>query len=93
MNALTNAVNPVQIPEVQRTLEDLANAISRVSEVGAKLSTRLNPVLRSVPDGAEGKGNAPEVMLCPLADQVRDKTKHVHSIAANLEELLGRIEL
>lgn len=82
------------ISEVNREMDDLANGIKRIDAASCQIYSRLNAVLRpTLSSNGTGKDQVPEAMLCPHASEIREKSKSLHAIAANLEELLCRIEI
>lgn len=81
------------VSEVQQQLLELDGAIGDVRSLCSTVYTRLNQVLRAIPGVEVLQDQKPEPTLCPLAHELRQKTKELRSVARDLETLLSRIEV
>jgi hypothetical protein len=79
--------------ETERQLNEMGATIKRVDALASQIYSRLNRALRPTMAGSIGETQAPEVILCPLASEIREKTNNLMCVENNLAELLSRIEL
>lgn len=79
--------------EVERQVNELEQAIQRVSLASSNIATRLISVLSHAMDSRGIDPITPKPVLCPHADILHDKANSLNRIADNLEETLSRIEV
>lgn len=89
-------VNPTPIPqsEVSSEMERLTSQCIALEKHISELESRIGPILsqRSGGDSTAQTG-APEPVLVPLAQLIRERGKQLYSLSEQLASIIKRIEL
>ena len=91
MKATTPTVSEVRTSQVRAQMEDQANLIEQLQDCVSMVTQRLGAVCLQ-PEAYDNSGMV-EVLLVPLADEVRNNNRRIDGIRAQLADLTQRIEL
>lgn len=82
-------------PEVFGELDKLDQAVEMLAVVSDKLSERLQPVRRQTGtlNGANSATQAPQAILCGVADLIRTRRESVERYTAQLQQALSELEI
>ena len=83
---------PVPEAQVYEELRRLTTARVDLTDILVGLTERLIPVLREA-DAEEGKTGPIDCDIVPLADRIRTERFKLEQLAAQLRDILGRLEL
>lgn len=84
----------VRQSEVQQQMEELSALREELWQAKIALDERLGRVLRGPSDNMiEAKLAEPEVLLCPLADELRSAVKDIRQLRNSIVDITQRIEL
>ncbi len=89
-----NAVAEMPIPQTQVSsqIDSLAKEIMMLKDARSRLAERLGRVLRS-DDSAKGVGEKAQIMLCPLASDIRDAADEIALLRISLNNMSDRLEI
>jgi hypothetical protein len=81
--------------QVNEQMEKIEDSIKTLGEVIQVLEARLVKVLRQEAEKPVEKGSVSEALpiLCPLASQLRDKSRTISVCIRDLSEIKERVEL
>ncbi len=82
-----------RLTQIAEQQGNLTHARERLDKAAQALIDRIMPILEQGKETSPMPATPPDVMLVPVAEQLREHAKGIHRTAEMLENVMGRIEL
>lgn len=86
--------SPVRETQIRMQIQEVDKAIKMIEGTVVALEMRLKPVMRSIPEtGCKAEKVPVPEMLCPLAQDIKDRSKTIRALNDRLDQVLNALEV